>query len=175
MRNTSFASFCLLSYWKMTPRWLQDCPRKCFAKINGILLRILICNEPGSAHTFSFLRRLCLVFCAFFTLSFCTVVLSPWYNPTGWLGVKHQVTYGCSVHVLIALLTALHPLLLFCCCCCCCCFFSPFKIIFLFFIYFYFTVLFLFLLSFAVPFGCVVTLSRTGCPKGISSWTLILA
>ena len=24
---------------------------------------------------------------------FCLFVCSPWYNPNGWLGVKHQVTY----------------------------------------------------------------------------------
>ena len=60
-------------------------------------------------------------------------VSPPWYNPTGWLGVKHQVTYLLNyVFCLLQAVVSSHKTsTAYCrcrysrsshgCCCCCCC------------------------------------------------------
>ena len=46
--------------------------------------------------------------------------ISPWYNRTGWLGVKHQLTFLDIDTFIFAVLTVA-IINLFCSCCCCLC------------------------------------------------------
>ena len=39
----------------------------------------------------------------------CILHKSPWYNRTGWLGVKHQVTYYTSIYIYIHTDAVIHP------------------------------------------------------------------